>query len=260
MSASLLSFEHVAFGYTRSRKIFTDLNYQLRRGTLTVILGPNGIGKTTLLYMALGWLQPSAGQVLLENRPLREYSRAEIGRRISLVPQTERQPYSYTVLEYVLFGRAPHLALFGAPGEMDVQAARQALVRAGIPDLGSAYVDQLSGGEGQLVLIARALAQEPRVLLLDEPSAHLDLGNKYRLMQILSDLRKDGTTILMTTHDPEIALAVSDETVLVDGSGSVKVGAPTELLTAESLSRLYHLPEGALEMRPSRPGVVLRRL
>jgi iron complex transport system ATP-binding protein len=260
MSASLLSFEHAAFGYTRSKPIFTDLNYQLRRGTLTVILGPNGIGKTTLLYLALGWLQPSAGQVLLENRPLQDYSRAEIGRRVSLVPQTERQPYSYTVLEYVLFGRAPHLALFGAPGEKDEQAARQALARAGIPELAGDYVDQLSGGEGQLVLIARALAQEPRVLLLDEPSAHLDLGNKYRLMQTLSDLRKHGTTILMTTHDPEIALSISDETVLVDGSGSVTVGTPAQLLTAESLSRLYHLPEGALEIRPSHPGIVLRRL
>jgi len=120
-------------------------------------------------------------------------------------------------------------------------------------------VDQLSGGEGQLVLIARALAQEPRVLLLDEPSAHLDLGNKYRLMQTLSDLRQDGTTILMTTHDPDIALAVSDETVLVDGSGAVTVGEPAKLLTAEKLSRLYKLPAGALEIRPSHPGLTLRR-
>jgi len=259
MSTALLSFEHVAFGYTPARQIFTDLNYQLRRGTLTVILGPNGIGKTTLLYMALGWLRPSAGRVLLENRPLDTYSRAELGRRVSFVPQTERQPYSYTVMEYVLFGRAPHLALFGAPGKADKEAARQALARAGIPALGDAYVDQLSGGEGQLVLIARALAQEPRVLLLDEPSAHLDLGNKYRLMQTLSDLRQDGTTILMTTHDPDIALAVSDETVLVDGSGAVTVGEPAKLLTAEKLSRLYKLPAGALEIRPSHPGLTLRR-
>lgn len=259
MSADLLKFEHVAFGYTRTKHVFTDLNYQLRRGTLTVILGPNGIGKTTLLYMALGWLQPSAGRVLLEDRPLQDYSRAELGRRVSLVPQTERQPYSYTVLEYVLFGRAPHLALFGAPGKDDELAARQALVRAGIAELANAYVDQLSGGEGQLVLIARALAQEPRVLLLDEPSAHLDLGNKYRLMQTLSDLRRDGTTILMTTHDPEIAQALSDETVLVDGSGSVTVGTPAQLLTAEKLSRLYHLPEGALGIHPSHPGIALRR-
>jgi len=259
MSASLLSFEHVAFAYPHGRPIFSDLNYQLRRGTLTVVLGPNGIGKTTLLYMALGWLQPSAGRVLLENRLLRDYSRAELGRRVSLVPQIERQPYSYTVLEYVLFGRAPHLALFGAPGAADELAARQALARAGIPELAGAYVDQLSGGEGQLVLIARALAQEPRVLLLDEPSAHLDLGNKYRLMQTLSDLRQDGTTILMTTHDPDIALAVSDETVLVDGSGAVTVGEPAKLLTAEKLSRLYKLPAGALGIRPSHPGLTLRR-
>jgi len=259
MSGALVSFEQVTFGYTRSRQIFTGLNFQLRRGALTVVLGPNGIGKTTLLYMALGWLQPSSGQVFLENKPLGEYSRAELGQRIALVPQTERQPYSYTVLEYVLFGRAPHLALFGSPKEADLLAARQALARAGIPNLSDAYVDQLSGGEGQLVLIARALAQEPRVLLLDEPSAHLDLGNKYRLMQTLSDLRNGGTTILMTTHDPEIALAPSDETVLVDGSGSVAVGAPAQVLTAEKLSRLYHLPEGALEVRLTHPGIVLRR-
>jgi len=104
MNANLLSFEHAAFGYTRSKPIFTDLNYQLRRGTLTVILGPNGIGKTTLLYLALGWLQPSVGQVLLENRPLQDYSRAEIGRRVSLVPKLKAQPTSIPLWGKVFSG------------------------------------------------------------------------------------------------------------------------------------------------------------
>lgn len=242
MSTALLSFEHVAFGYTPARQIFTDLNYQLRRGTLTVILGPNGIGKTTLLYMALGWLRPSAGRVLLENRPLDTYSRAELGRRVSFVPQTERQPYSYTVMEYVLFGRAPHLALFGAPGKADKEAARQALARAGIPALGDAYVDQLSGGEGQLVLIARALAQEPRVLLLDEPSANLDIHYQIQVMDLVRELvAQRGITAIIAIHDLSVAARYCDTLILMHHGKKICSGVPQEVLTPEHMRKVFRV-------------------
>ena len=169
MSESLLSFEGVTFGYSHQRQIFSDLNYDHERGSLAVLLGPNGAGKTTLLYMALGWLLPTAGTVSLSRRPLQSYTRGELGKRISLVPQAEHLPYTYSVLEYVQFGRAPHLTLVEMPGQKDHHVAREALARAGISALADAPMDKLSSGERQLAVVARALAQEPEILLLDEP-------------------------------------------------------------------------------------------
>jgi len=260
MSETLLSFEGVAFGYSRQRKVFTDLNYDLEKGSLAVLLGPNGAGKTTLLYMALGWLLPTAGTVSLSRRPLQSYTRGELGRRISLVPQAEHLPYTYSVLEYVQFGRAPHLTLVEMPGQKDHRVAREALARAGISALADAPMDKLSSGERQLAVVARALAQEPEILLLDEPTAHLDLGNQYRLLQTLKELNRAGVTILMTTHDPQIALAISTQTVLVEGNGKVRVGAAEQIITAETLTHLYHLPAGAVEIQPNRSGIWLRQL
>ena len=260
MSDALLRFEGVSFGYSHRRLIFSGLEYGLEKGSLAVILGPNGAGKTTLLYMALGWLLPNAGTVSLGNRPLQSYTRGELGRRISLVPQEEHLPYTYSVLEYVQFGRAPHLTLVEMPSQADQQVAREALERAGIASLADDPMDKLSSGERQLAVIARALAQEPEILLLDEPTSHLDLGNQYRLLQTLKELNRAGVTILMTTHDPQIALAISTQTVLVEGNGKVRVGPAEQILTAETLTHLYHLPAGAIEIRPNRPGIWLRQL
>jgi len=260
MSDALLKFDGVSFGYSRKRMIFSGLEYGLEKGSLAVILGPNGAGKTTLLYMALGWLQPTAGTVKLGERPLQGYSRGELGRRISLVPQDEHLPYPYSVFEYVQFGRAPHLTLAEMPGQKDHRVAREALEKTGIAALAEAPMDKLSSGERQLAVVARALAQEPEILLLDEPTAHLDLGNQYRLLQTLKELNQAGVTILMTTHDPQIALAISTQTVLVEGNGRVRVGTAEQIITAETLTHLYHLPAGAIEIRPNRPGIWLRQI
>ena len=260
MSTALLSFEGVAFGYSRQHMIFSGLDYDLEKGSLAVLLGPNGAGKTTLLYMALGWLLPTAGTVSLSSRPLQSYTRGELGRRISLVPQAEHLPYTYSVLEYVQFGRAPHLTLVEMPGQKDHHVAREALARAGISALADAPMDKLSSGERQLAVVARALAQEPEILLLDEPTAHLDLGNQYRLLQTLKELNRAGVTILMTTHDPQIALTISTQTVLVEGNGKVRVGTAEQIITAETLTHLYHLPAGAIEIQPNRSGIWLRQL
>jgi len=121
-------------------------------------------------------------------------------------------------------------------------------------------MDKLSSGERQLAVVARALAQEPEILLLDEPTAHLDLGNQYRLLQTLKELNQAGVTILMTTHDPQIALTLSTQTVLVEGNGKVRVGTAEQIITSETLTHLYHLPAGAIEISPNRPGIWLRQL
>ncbi len=253
----MLVFEGVSFNYRANAPVFEGLQYRLKPGALSVILGPNGVGKTTLLYLALGWLEPVRGLVQLDGRPLHKYTRAELGKRISLVPQEESIPYPFSVLEYVLFGRTAFLSVFGTPGKQDVQAARDSLARVGLSHLAARSINEISSGEKQMAVIARALAQEPKILLLDEPTSHLDLGNKYRLMQSLKALQQEGMTLLLTTHDPEIAFSYSDETVLVKGDGKVAVGSASAILTENILTELYKLPQGSVALGASRSNLRL---
>ena len=203
------------------------LDLSLNEGRITTILGPNGAGKTTLLYLALAWLKPWAGTIYLSGKSIESYSRRALGQQIALIPQSEHIPFEYSVLEYVLLGRAPFLPPLGTPTSADARIAFEALEKVGIANLWDHSMLGISGGERQLVLAARALAQEPRLLLLDEPTSHLDLSNKYRLAQILKGLKAQGTTILMTTHEPEFALAVSDEAILME-KGRVLISGLTE--------------------------------
>jgi iron complex transport system ATP-binding protein len=243
MNPSLLSFHQVRFGYNRrSSPVLNGLDLSLKEGCITAILGPNGAGKTTLLYLALGWLKPWAGVINLSGKPIESYSRRALGKQIALIPQSEHIPFEYTVLEYVLLGRAPYLPSLGMPSQADEMIAYDALEKVGITDLFDHSMLAISGGERQLVLAARALAQQPRLLLLDEPTSHLDLSNKYRLVQILKGLQERGTSILMTTHEPDLALAVSDEAVLME-KGRVLISGPiAEVATGENLSRIYRVP------------------
>ena len=242
MTSSLMAFQQVWFGYDRKLPaVINRLDISLQEGSITAILGPNGAGKTTLLYLALGWLKPWNGKITLSGKPLESFSRRALGQQIALIPQSEYIPFEYTVLEYVLLGRAPYLPPLGMPSLPDEVVAYGALERVGIANLSGHSILGISGGERQLVLAARALAQEPKVLLLDEPTSHLDLSNKFRLVRILKDLQEHGATILMTTHEPDIALAVSDCAILME-KGSVLTSGPTnEVVTSENLSQIYHV-------------------
>ncbi len=240
---ALLHFDQVTFGYRSKRDpVLRGLSLQLQAGRVTVVLGPNGAGKTTLLHLALGWLTPWQGVVRLGGKDLKAYARQELGRWMALVPQNEHIPFEYSVLEYLLLGRAPHLPPLAMPGQADYAAAFEALEQVGIADLAAHSVLKLSGGERQLALIARALTQQPRLLLLDEPTAHLDLRNKARIVCLLRALRARGVTVLMTTHEPDIALALADDVVLMDKGRLLAHGPAETVFTAENMSRLYDLP------------------
>jgi len=236
----LLSFNNLSFGYSpESPCVLKQLNLSLEQGSVTALLGPNGAGKTTLLHIALGWLQPQSGCVKMGGRPLREYPRNELGRQIGLVPQSESVPFEYTVLEYVLLGRAPYLPPLSMPGIQDMEEAQNALMRVGLRGFEQRSMLELSGGERQLVLIARSLAQRPRLLLLDEPTSHLDLANKSRLLELLRELQKQGITLLLTTHDPELAALLSTHVILIGDGRVVEAGTVEQVLTAAYLSQLY---------------------
>ncbi|WP_299025210.1 ABC transporter ATP-binding protein [uncultured Thermanaerothrix sp.] len=243
MDAPLLRFENVAFRYPEtSQDVLQGLTLEVPQGQVTAILGPNGAGKTTLLRLAYGRYLPRRGRVWLEGRLLAEYSRQEIGRIVALVPQREANPFAYSLLEYVLLGRAPYLLPLQMPAASDVTIAWEALERVGLHHLARRSVQALSGGEYQLLLVARALAQQPRLLLLDEPTSHLDLANKKHLIECLRSLLAEGVTILMTSHEPEVVAALAQQVVLMR-DGQVLHSGPLETLwNAETLSATYNVP------------------
>jgi len=239
----VLSVHGVWFSYPNGRgDVLQGISFEVYPGTVQAILGPNGAGKSTLLHLLLGLHVPRRGEIRVDGQPLHAYSRASLSRRIALVPQREHIPFDYQVLEYVLLGRTPHLSLLQMPSPSDVEAAWRALERLGITDLAYRRVSALSGGEHQMVLIARAVAQETPILLLDEPTAHLDLGNRQRILALLRGLADQGATIILTTHEPEAALVIADHCLLMRAGRILHQGAPADLFTSEKLSQTYATP------------------
>jgi iron complex transport system ATP-binding protein len=249
MSDALLCFEHVTFGYQRAtRPILLDVSFALHAGRVLAVVGPNGAGKTTLLAIALGWLKPWRGEVRLAGHPIHTYGHQARGRWLALVPQSEHTPFDYTVLEYALMGRAPHLPPLGTPGPEDYAITLRALEQVGIAALADQAVPTLSGGERQLMLLARAIAQQPRVLLLDEPTAHLDLHNKVRLIRLIRALRAQGMALLMTNHELEVVLAVADDVLLMAAGQPPLFGPAAQVFTEQALQRVYQLPIRLVEV------------
>jgi iron complex transport system ATP-binding protein len=241
--APLLRFTEITYRYPGTvHPVMQGFNLDIEQGTVTAILGPNGAGKTTMLHLALGWLRPQAGHVLLDGKFLSEYGRRHVGQSIGLVPQNEHVAFEYSLLEYVLLGRAPYLQPLAMPTEDDYRIAYEALQEVGMADLQNRSVLSLSGGEIQLVMVARALTQQPRLMLLDEPTSHLDLSNKGRLVHLLQRLASNGVTIIFTTHEPDIASNLASHLVLMQKGQILQTGPIDEVLTSEALSRLYQIP------------------
>jgi iron complex transport system ATP-binding protein len=263
-SVELLQIEEVSYRYRQDAPlVLREVSLQLEQGASVALLGPNGAGKSTLLDLCLGWKRPEAGRVLLAGREMQHYSRREMGAWISLVPQNERVRFDYTVLEYLLLGRTPYLGQLEMPGGPDVQVARDALATVGIPELSERPVTALSGGEHQLMMIARALVQEPRILVLDEPTSQLDPGNRLRIVRLLHTLREGGSTLLFTTHDPNLAAECASHAVLIKEGRILKAGPEAEVLTGPALSELYSITMEVRRMAgrpvvlspiPQRPG------
>jgi len=241
--APVVSLRNIHFRYNGSgEEILQNLSLDIPGGSVTSILGPNGSGKTTLLFVMLGMLTPQSGEVHFEGKPSTGFSRASLSRLIGLVPQGERISFNFTVFEYVLMGRAPHLGTLSTPTGLDEDIARQALEQAGLTGLKNRIITALSSGERQLVTIARALAQQPRVLLLDEPLTHLDLNNRSKVLALLRILNQNGTTLVLTTHDPNAAASIANHMVMMHSGKLIAAGHIQDVLSAENLSATYGLP------------------
>lgn len=235
-----LAFRELRFRYLKTGADTLDrISLEIPAGQVTAILGPNGAGKTTLLHLLLGYLHPLAGQILLHGRPLKDYPRGERGKLIGLVPQKEATTLHFSVLDYVLLGRAPYLAPLALPSTQDVAIAERALEMVGASALKHRLVPDLSGGEQQIVLAARALAQDPDIYLLDEPTSHLDLSNQNTIIRIMTSLAGRGKTVLFTTHDPNIAAMTADHIILMEKGRIHSFGPAEDILTRENLSAIY---------------------
>jgi iron complex transport system ATP-binding protein len=222
------------------RSVLADVSLDIRRGRVVGILGPNGSGKTTLLRLLSGTRKPTRGQVLVEGVAMERLSRRAVARRIAVVPQETQLPFEYTVMEMVLMGRHPHLGLFELEGPADYAAAREALAATGTAALEDRRFNTLSGGEKQRVVIAAALAQSSEVLLLDEPTASLDLGYQLEVAALAGRLNRErGVTIVVSTHDLNFAAAVCHELVMLREGRVLAAGAVSEVLTPHHVRRLY---------------------
>jgi len=206
------------------------------------ILGPNGAGKTTLLKTLLGLRPVDAGDIRLYGRRLSDMSLRAIARQMAYVPQSSIGPHPLSVGEMVLMGRTPHIDPIAIASSEDERLAQSALERLGIASLRNRRFDEISGGERQLVLIARALCQQARLLVLDEPTAHLDYGNQIRVLQVVKELREEGYAVIMTAHNPDHALLVATNVTILDRAHLSAGGEPNSVITTERLSALYRTP------------------
>jgi iron complex transport system ATP-binding protein len=236
-----LSAENVSFRYAPGSPLVVDaVSLRLTDGALTGILGPNGSGKTTLLRLLSGTRRPTSGRVRLDDRALDSMSRQQIARHIAVVPQETELAFEYSAIEIVLMGRHPHLGLFTVEGPADIAIAQQAMQSTGTAHLADRPFHQLSGGEKQRVVIAAALAQSPRLLLLDEPTASLDLGYQLEISTLLTRLNADQrVTMAISTHDLNLAAAVCRELIMMRAGRVIAAGPTNEVLTPENVGRLY---------------------
>jgi len=239
--APLLAARGVAWTSPGGRPILGPLDLEVLRGECLAVVGPNGAGKTTLLRVLTGLLRPSAGEVLYEGRSLAALSRREMARRIAYVPQIRPARVPLTVEEVVLLGRYPHLSRFQvAPRAEDFAAVDQALVLVGIEELRRRPLDELSGGERQAAYIAAALAQEAELLVLDEPTLHLDARHQSDLAGLLRRLPAEaGRTVVLATHDLNLASLLGDRLLALSGGKALASGRPAEILRPDLLERLF---------------------
>lgn len=238
----LLSVENVRFSYGNRREILKGVSFDIDEGDIMCLLGSNGTGKTTLLRCILGFGKPSSGGIFAEGRGVLDMSNTERAKFMAYVPQSSSMAFPYRAEEVVLMGRVSHLSTGARHSEHDKRVVAESMERLQIAHLADRRYQELSGGEKQMVLVARALAQEARLLVMDEPTANLDYHNQVKILAAIKHLAQQGLAILMTSHYPDHAFLACSKVALMKGGRVIDVGDPDSVVTSESLTDLYDTP------------------
>jgi iron complex transport system ATP-binding protein len=237
----MIEIQTLSFHHPHSKEsVLKGISFQANQREMTAVLGPNGSGKTTLFKCIVGLWKPQYGKIWYQDQNLLQLPYAQRAKMLATVPQEHDPPFPYSVIDVVLMGRASHVGIFSTPAKEDYLKAEEAIETAGVQHLKARAYTKISGGERQLVLIARALAQESPVLLLDEPTSHLDFRNQAIILKKVKEIMKQKSlTVLMTLHDPNLAMLFSDSAILMDAGQLVASGSPQTVITEENLKRVY---------------------
>lgn len=246
----MLEIKNAVCGYRRRDRaeiMINGLSMEIHPGEVMSILGPNGVGKTTLFRSVLGSLPLISGRVLLDGRDMKEMKRTEVARRIAYVPQSHNPPFPFTALQIAVMGRTSHMGMFASPSAADYEKAWEALTLMGAEYLAEKPYTEISGGERQLVMMARAIAQEADYLIMDEPAANLDYGNQVRALERIRQLAQSGHGIMFTTHNPDHVFLAASRVTVICGKEDFLTGPAGEVLTVPLMNRIYGIQTQIME-------------
>jgi iron complex transport system ATP-binding protein len=236
---SLLKIQNLTAGYA-GKPVIQDISFTITPGEVVGIIGPNGAGKTTLFRLLTRLLKPWSGEVRYRGRNVQDIQTRELARYIAVLPQSLPMAFPFTVTDFILMGRLPHLKRWQSFREHDYEVTQAVMKLTEIKDLSARYITELSGGELQRVFLAQALAQEPELLLLDEPTSHLDIGHQVEIMDLIKRLNKENNiTVLMVLHDLNLAGEYCDRLILLDEGKIHAMGSPKEVLTYQNIEKVY---------------------
>lgn len=233
-----LEIRNLSFAYDQ-HPIFEGVSMKVEKGEIVCILGANGAGKTTLFKTILGLYKAQQGQVIVNGRDVSNCTRKELAKEMGYVPQNHMPPFPYSVIDVVLMGRTAHINNYAMPTNVDLQIAQEAMKNVNISYLEDKTYTEISGGERQLVLIARALAQQPKILIMDEPTSSLDYGNQIRLLSHIKRLGNQGLSIVMSTHYPDHALNCAAKAIMLKDGQILCSGTTEEVITENNLKKIY---------------------
>lgn len=251
VNAPLFEAKNISFSYG-DEEIFSDISFSIEKGDVLCVLGPNGTGKTTMIKCLNGLHEINDGEILINGENIKKLLFSEISRFIGYIPQNHIPSFPFKVLDVVLMGRAPYLNLTDSPRKEDKEIAISSLKTLGIYDLKDKEYTNLSGGERQLVFLARVLCQQPDILILDEPTSHLDFGNQIKLLEIIDKLSQSGLSIIMSSHFPDHAFLSSTKVAIMKDKRFIDFGSPEDVVTEENLRKAYSIDVKLIELDDKR--------